>query len=253
MPINALLVDDEPHAVEALEHLLKAFADVNIIGRCDNGVQAVKTVHELKPDVIFLDIHMPKLDGFDVLDLLGADAPLVIFITAYDEYAVQAFENNAVDYLLKPVSHERLAKTIERIRERVALSDDGGADVATRAANQLLTAHHQSHLPIARILVRDKGDVFVIPVGEVTAIEAADDYVVIHTLARSYIKQDRLNKLEGLLNPQLFCRIHRSCIINLDFLEGIETEGKDNRFANIKGGKQYSISRSGYGRLVGLL
>ena len=243
--IKALLVDDEPHANAALNHLLNACDYVDVLGLCENGLQAVRAIHDTKPDVVFLDIQMPKLDGFDVLELLGDDAPLVVFVTAFDEYAVQAFERNAVDYLLKPVSEERLLKTLERVQSRLALNQ---VQIQQSAQKQVLAERQQ--LPLSRILIRDKGDVFVVPVADIIAIEAADDYVVICTDARNYIKQDRLTQLENQLSPQQFCRIHRSTIINLDYLEGIESDGKDSKLANLKGQRQYGISRTGYTKLV---
>ncbi|TVZ41669.1 LytTR family two component transcriptional regulator [Alteromonadaceae bacterium 2753L.S.0a.02] len=246
--MKVILVDDEPHARQALKHLLSSYEEINLVAECENGLIAVKAVHELQPEVIFLDIQMPKLDGFDVLELLGNAAPLIVFVTAHDEYAIQAFENNALDYLLKPVSKERLASTIERITSRLSAPAD--PLLKTRS---LVENHQQTLAPINRILVRDKGDVFVVATSDVIAIEAADDYVVIHTPESKLVKQERLGNLEKLLDPRLFCRIHRSSIINLDYLAGIETEGKDTRFANLKNGLQLVISRSGYAKLIQVL
>jgi len=245
MSITAIVVDDESHARQALTHLLKAHNLIEIIGECENGLTAVKAVNELRPQLMFLDIQMPKLDGLDVLDLLGDAAPVTVFVTAHDEYAIQAFEKNALDYLLKPVSKERLANTIERLAN-LPLSDEE----KQHSREALVQEHQQSQSPVARILVREKSDVYVIPTETVIAIEAADDYVVIHTEDKQHIKQDRVSRLEALLDSRLFCRIHRSAIINLDYLAGIETEGKDTRFANMKNGLQFAISRNGYSRLL---
>lgn len=248
MSITAIIVDDEPHARQAMSRLLQTLVDINILCECDNGLAAVKAVNEMEPQVIFLDIHMPKLDGFDVLDLLGDEAPLIVFVTAHDNYALQAFENNAVDYLLKPVSTERIGLTVTRLQERLLHHGQ------TQQKNKkLLRSHQQTLAPVSRVLVREQGDVHVIASSDIVAIEAADDYVVIQTLARSFIKQERLNHLESLLDPRLFCRIHRSSIINLDYLSSIETEGKETRFANLKNKKQYAISRSGYAKLIDIL
>jgi two-component system LytT family response regulator len=248
-PITAILVDDEPHALQALERQLAEFSQIVILARCENGLQVIKAVQELSPQVIFLDIQMPKLDGFDVLELLGECAPAIVFVTAHDDYAVRAFDENALDYLLKPVSAERLRKTIDRIAEKIVHPPAA----PTSATELLLEAHRRRQAPLSRILVREKGEVNVIPCQDILAIEAADDYVVLHTEHGVHIKQERLNRLESLLDPSQFCRIHRSTIINLDYLEGITTEGKDSRFANLKKQKQFAISRSGYERLINLL
>jgi two-component system, LytTR family, response regulator len=248
MKITALIVDDEAHARQALRHLLQACEIIEIVGECEQGLAAIKTVQELSPDVMFLDIQMPKLDGFDVLELLGDAAPAVVFVTAHDDYAIQAFAANATDYLLKPVSAARLAQTLERLQQRLAKAPLGTGNNAN-----LIQHHKQQQLPISRILIRDKAEVVVLPTADVIAIEAADDYVVIHSTRGNYIKQERLNNLEALLDPALFCRIHRSCIINLDFLTGIESEGRETRMAALGNNLQLPISRNGYGRLIKLL
>ncbi len=248
MKISAIIVDDEGHARQAMRHLLKDHPQIEVLAECENGLAAVKAVNELQPQLMFLDIQMPKLDGLDVLDLLGEAAPLAVFVTAHDEYAIQAFEKNALDYLLKPVSKERLASTVERLAQR---NLQEAAQQQQR--ENLLSGYHQLHAPISRLLVREKGDVYVIPIEDVIAIEAADDYVVIHTLENKYIKQERLNKLEKILDPNQFCRIHRSSIISLDYLAGIENDGKDSRLATMKNQQQFAISRSGYSKLTEIL
>lgn len=251
MKISAIIVDDEPHARDALRHLLSGYPQIDIIAECDNGLRAVKTVHECSPQAMFLDIHMPKLDGFDVLELLAEAAPVTVFVTAHDEYAIQAFEANALDYLLKPVSRERLDKTVERLEKLFSQGSDNSPD--TTHLDSLLQRHKETLAPLSRILVREHGDVHVIPTGDIIAIEAADDYVVIHTPAKNFIKQERLNNLKNLLDARHFCRIHRSAIVNLDHLAGVETEGKDNRYARMKNNSMFSISRGGYAKLIKLL
>ncbi|AFU98542.1 LytR/AlgR family response regulator transcription factor [Simiduia agarivorans] len=244
-PITTLIVDDEQHARTALKNLLSRHPAIDIVAECENGKDAVKAVNEREPALVFLDIQMPKLDGFEVLELLGDKAPLVVFVTAHDDYAIQAFENNALDYLLKPVSPERLAETVARASQRLA-----DHQPQQREQQAMLTDIRRQQGHLSRILVRDKGDVHVIPAADIIAIEAADDYVVIHTPAGNHIKQERLGRLEESLDPQQFCRIHRSCLINLDFLSNIETEGKDTRFAHLKSGQSFAISRSGYSKLL---
>ena len=244
--ITALIIDDEPHARQGLQTALEEFADLEIIGTCENGLQAVKAVNELHPQLLFLDVQMPKLDGFDVLELLGDQTPFVIFVTAYDEYAVRAFEENAVDYLLKPVDPGRLQKAIEKIRQRVV------SGPPESLANLVDERVNENEL-LQRILVRDGSDVHVLDVNAVCYMESAGDYVAIHTENDTHIKLDRLNKLQEKLDPRQFCRIHRSYILNINFLSRIETETKDSKLAILGNAKELPISRSGYNSLKKLL
>ena len=245
--ITAIIVDDEPNAREGLADLLQAHSELEILQLCENGLQAVKAVSNLKPQLMFLDIQMPKLDGFDVLELLGPDAPCTIFVTAFDEYAVRAFEANAIDYLLKPVDADRLQQAIGKACQRLQGSDD------IHSRHQALQKSMNDNEYLQRILVRDGSDVHVLPVDAVSHIEAADDYVAIHTNDATHIKLDRLGKLEEQLDPRLFCRIHRSCLLNISYLTRIETETKDTRIAILDSGKELPISRSGYASLKELL
>lgn len=244
--ISAIIVDDEPHARQAMQLALAQHTIIDIIGECENGLAAVKAVNELKPQLLFLDIQMPKLDGFDVLELLGDDAPFVVFVTAFDEYALQAFEANAVDYLLKPLDPDRLGKCIDKITQRLTTND-------RPQIQNVLADTSRDNGPLERILVRDGSDVHVIPSKSVCYIESADDYVAIQTEEATHIKLDRLNKLEERLDPRQFCRIHRSYLLNINYLARIETETKDTRIAFLQNGKQLPISRAGYGLLRKLL
>ncbi len=244
--ITTVIVDDEPHAREALRLALEKYDVFEIVAECENGLQAVKAVNELNPAVLFLDIQMPKLDGFDVLELLGDQAPYVVFVTAYDEYAVKAFEANAVDYLLKPIDPDRLEKSVRKLIDRITVGGPTAVAVA-------LTDTVRENELLQRILVRDGSDVHVLPVDSIYYIESADDYVAIQTEAVTHIKLDRLNKLEAKLDPRQFCRIHRSYLLNINYLSGIETETKDTKIAILTNGKQLPISRSGYSSLKKLL
>lgn len=244
--ITALIVDDEQHARQALRNELQSYEQIEILGECSNGVEAIKAVHDLRPQVLFLDIHMPRLDGFDVLELLGEDTPVIVFVTAHDEYAIRAFDNNALDYLLKPLNPERLERTIERLEQRLQSGD-------TDKLVKITDDYRRSNAPLQRILVRDRSDVHVIPVTDILYFEAADDYVAIHTDSATHIKQERLQKIEELLDTKDFCRIHRSYLINLAFLSGIDTGSKDVKTAVMKNDKRLPISRSGYARLKMML
>lgn len=246
--ITVVIVDDEPHARQGLQNALAKFEQLEIVGVCENGLQAVKAVHELNPQLLFLDIQMPKLDGFDVLELLGEQSPMIIFVTAYDEYAVKAFEANAVDYLMKPLDPERLRQAISKIATRLGGSQPPA--IRTLLADR---EREQQQEFLRRILVRDGSDVHVLDVDTMCYIEAADDYVAIQTETATHIKLDRLNSLEEKLDPRQFCRIHRSYLLNINYLSRIESETKDSKVAILASGKQLPISRSGYASLKKLL
>ncbi len=246
--INAIIVDDEALARESLKQALERFDDIKIIKECANGFEAVQAVHRLKPDLIFLDIQMPKLDGFDVVELLEKETPLIIFVTSYDEYALRAFEAEALDYLLKPVKPERLQKAVERVREQFQLKN-------SQPFETFIDKHRNLQAPLSRILIRYGTDVFILPVNDIIYFEAQDDYVKVYTHAqgKSYLKYERMSHLEKMLDPQYFCRIHRSYIININFLKKIEPYSKDSRLAIMENGKKLPISRAGYNRLMELL
>lgn len=244
--ITVIIVDDEEHARDSLREELKKFEDIKIIAECRNGFEAIKSIQEMRPDVVFLDIQMPKLDGFDVVELLGDDAPTVVFVTAYDEYAIRAFEADALDYLLKPVSHMRLKKTIERIS--TALQENGGSRL-----NRFIKDRRADQRPLSRILVRDGTEVHIIPTEDIAYLEAQDDYVSICTEEKSYLKNETLGFYEDMLDPEYFCRIHRSYILNIAYLKKIEPYSKESRLAILKNNRTVPISRSGYRRLMELL
>jgi len=243
--ITAVIVDDEDLARAILREYLTGHPEVEIVAECSNGFEAVKAVAELAPDLLFLDIQMPKLNGFEVLELIG-EGPAVVFVTAYDQYALRAFEVHAVDYLLKPFSPERLAEALERTRLRMERNEAAPLPELvkqTRAANK----------PIERVLVKDGSRVHVIPVEKIDYLEAQDDYVGIKTGGKEYLKQDTMAELESLLPPERFIRIHRSYILNIDRLMRLEPYAKDSRVAVLVDGTQLPVSRAGYARLKPLL
>ena len=243
--IRALIVDDEPLARKALKEALSQINDVEIVGECSNGFEVIKEVGENKPDLIFLDIQMPKLDGFDVVELLGEESPMIIFVTAYDEYAIRAFEAHALDYLMKPVRVERLQQAGERTKKQMELK-------IRQSTNGLIQSRKDELIPVSRILVRDGSKVFIIPVGDITHIQAEDDYVRIFTSEKSYLKLERMNRLEQTLDPSCFCRIHRSYILNIDYLSKIEPFSKDSKVAILTNNISLPISRSRYEQLMKL-
>ena len=243
--IRLVIVDDEPLARGILRELLAAHADLQIAAECGNGFEAVKAVTDLKPDLLLLDIQMPKLDGFDVLDLIGTQLP-VIFITAYDEYAIRAFEVHAVDYLLKPFSAERLAEALVRARQRIRTKERA-------PVREIVSAARPDRTPLQRILIRDKADVHVIPVGRIDYVESQDDYVAVKSAGKTYLKEQTLSELETLLDPGAFVRIHRRYILNLARLAKIDMGVTESRVAMLRDGTQLPISRTGYARLRELL
>jgi len=245
-PIRAIIVDDEELARASLKLSLQKFRQISVINECSNGFEAVKSIKEFKPDVVFLDIQMPKLNGFDVVELLADEAPQIIFVTAFDEYAIKAFDANALDYLLKPVNPDRLKIAIKRLEEKISI--EAKPDFKN-AVKEIV----QKNLPLQRILIKENTKVHVIPVNEIIYFEAQDDYVLIQTLDKSYLKNERLANLEAELDPQVFIRIHRSFLVNIDYINRIESYSKDSKLVKLKTGFEIPVSRSGYGKLKQIL
>jgi len=241
--LRVAIVDDEELARRVLREYLAAHPDVEIVAECANGFEAVQAVAERSPDLLLLDVQMPKLDGFEVLELIERDLP-VIFVTAYDEYAVRAFEVHAVDYLLKPFAPERLAAALDRARGRTA-----GASPRPLPLAELRAAAGAARRPLERILVRDGARVHVIPVDRLDYAEARDDYVSLRSGGKEFLKHQALAELEGQLDPARFVRIHRGYLLNLDRLAKIELYAKDSRVAVLADGTQLPLSRAGYARL----
>jgi len=243
--MRVIIIDDEDLARGIVREYLAPHADIQIIAECSNGFDAVRAIAELKPDLVFLDVQMPKLNGFEVLDLLDVK-PRVIFVTAYDSYAIKAFEVNAIDYLLKPYSRERFEKALVRVAgETLVESSDALANLTRNARSRAV--------PLERILVRDGSRVHVIPAPMVDHIEAQDDYVTIHSRGKKYLKLERLSELETALDPKQFVRIHRSHIVNIERLVRLETYAKDSRLVVLSDGTKLPVSRSGYEKLKAFL
>jgi two-component system LytT family response regulator len=243
--LRVAIVDDEDLARTVLREYLSREPDCEVVAECRNGFEAVKAVSELKPDLLFLDVQMPKLTGLEVLELIGRDV-LVIFVTAFDEHAVRAFEVNAVDYLLKPVGPERFAAALARARERVVRREP-------QPVKELLSAVRPANAPAERILVRQGNKVQVVLVADLDWAEAQDDYVGLHSKGHEYLKQQTLAELEASLDPARFVRIHRSYLVNLDRLSRIESDGADGRTAVLSDGTRLPVSRSGYAKLKSFL
>jgi two-component system, LytTR family, response regulator len=244
--IRAVLVDDEDLARHALRELLKSHREVVVVAEAANGFEAVKAIAEHKPDLLFLDVQMPKLTGFDVLELIDHERnQAVIFATAYDQYAMRAFEVHAVDYLLKPIGRERfeaaLRRALDRLPQNLPLAPELAA--AARPPQQFLE----------RIVVKDGTRVTLIPVAKLDYAEAQDDYVALATHGTKHLKQQTIASLEAGLDPSRFVRIHRSYVVNLERVVRIEPYGKDSRLAILADGTRLPVSRAGYARLKTLL
>jgi two-component system LytT family response regulator len=241
--LRAVIVDDEELARQLLREYLWEAGGVEVVAECGDGFDAVKAIGELKPDLVFLDVQMPKLDGFEVLELIDPP-PSVIFVTAYDQYAMRAFDANAVDYLLKPFRLDRFKKALDRARERAQ---------ALPAPVELAAAARPPGQTVERIVVRDGSKVHIIPIAKLDYVEAQDDYAALHSEQKSYLKQQTIASLETQLDPQRFVRIHRSYIVNLERIARIEPYAKDSRVAVLRDGTQLPVSRSGHARLKALL
>jgi len=241
-----VIVDDEELARAYLREMLRAHPEIEIAAECANGFEAVKAIAETNPDLLFLDIQMPKLDGFEVLELAqtGAKgAPVVIFATAYDQYAMRAFDAHAVDYLLKPFAPDRFERALERAKARLRerpQTDFASIGTAARPPGQWPE----------RIVVRDGVRVHVIPVDKLDYAAAQDDYVALHSAGKAYLKQQPIAQLEAQLDPARFVRIHRSALVNLDRVTRIEPYAKESRIAILADGARLPVSRSGYTRLL---
>jgi two-component system LytT family response regulator len=242
--LGVMIVDDEELARHVLRQLLAQHAEMEIVAECGNGLEAVKAVAEKQPDLIFLDVQMPKLTGFDVLELIGNDVP-VIFVTAYDQYAMRAFDVHAVDYLLKPVGRDRFEAALGRAKSRIGEKMPRGEELAAaaRPPQQFLE----------RVVVKDGTRVTLIPVAKLDFAEAQDDYVSLASAGKKHLKQQTIASLEASLDPDCFVRIHRSYLVNFERVARIEPYGKDSRLAILQDGSRLPVSRAGYARLKALL
>jgi two-component system LytT family response regulator len=248
--LRVVIVDDEPLARAIVREFLGKHPDIEVVAECSNGFEAVKTVTELAPDLLFLDVQMPKLSGFEVLELVGREVP-VVFTTAFDQYALRAFEVHAVDYLLKPFGEERFAEALTRARARVQAKAQGTPETLDIAA--LSAEARPKQAPLERVLIRDGAQVHVIPVDRIDYVEAQDDYVSFRVAGKSLLKEQTLGELEGQLDARRFVRIHRSYLLNIERLTRVELYAKDSRVAILGDGTKLPVSRTGYQRLQQLL
>ncbi len=238
--IKAILVDDEPLARSIVREYLSTYSEIEIAEECNDGFEGIKAIQKIKPDLVFLDIQMPKINGFEMLELVE-ELPKVIFTTAFDEYAMKAFEINAVDYLLKPFSKERFDKAVQKVLDQpVAVKEAMDTD----AGNNVYLQQSQ------RIVIRDQGKIIIIPLQDILYFEAADDYVKIHTKDKNYLKNKTLSYYEKALEGTSFVRVHRSYLVNTLSIIRIDPYGKENYSALLSNGAVVSVSKGGYGKVV---
>lgn len=246
MTIRALIVDDEDLARGLLREYASDEPDVEIVAECSNGFDAVKAVAEHRPDLLFLDVQMPKLNGFEVLELVGGDLA-VVFVTAHDQYAMKAFDAAAVDYLLKPVDVVRFRTSLQRVRRRL------GEKRALPHPAELHEAAREPGRYLQRLVVKDGSRIHIIPAAQLDYAEAQDDYVALHTAGKTFLKSQAISSLESALDPDRFVRTHRSYLVNLERVIKVEPYTRDTRIAILADGAKVPVSRAGYLRLKELM
>ena len=240
--ISIIIVEDEKPARDLIRAYLEGNANINLLGEYDNGFDGLKAINELKPDAIFLDVQMPKLTGFEMLEVLE-HLPEVVFTTAYDQYAIQAFEQNAVDYLLKPFSRDRFQEAIGKLESRIESQKDTGND---RTGIERIRQHlAESEEKLHRVVIKKSGKIHVISTDDINYMEAQDDYVMIYTNEGRYLKQQTMKYFEKHLDSQQFVRVHRSYIANITHIERIEPYEKSNFILILKDGNKVPVSRNG--------
>lgn len=245
--IRILIIDDEHLARQIIRDHLSKDDSIEIVGECSDGFEGFKLINELHPDVIFLDVMMPKLTGFEMLELLEKP-PIVVFSTAYDEYAIKAFEQHAVDYLLKPYSKDRFLEAIEKVKEKIT-----SQHLVKESIKNVLEERHDRTELLTRVAVRRGSKIHIIPIEKIKFLEAQDDYVQLYTEEGKFLKQHTMRYYESHLPSDDFLRIHRSYIVRLKEIDQVELMGKDTHIVLLKDGTRLNVSRAGYSRLKEVL
>ncbi|HOU00983.1 MAG TPA: LytTR family transcriptional regulator DNA-binding domain-containing protein [Bacteroidales bacterium] len=241
--IRTIIIDDEAPAREIIKKYLEDFDYIDVAAESADGFSGLKTITSLKPDLVFLDIQMPRLTGIELLEVM-TEKPEIIFTTAYDQFAIRAFELNAIDYLLKPFPKRRFIEAVQKAAEKIR-----SGTIDKKPANQLLTKSPESSPPVNRVVVRKGTAISLIPVEEIKYLEAQDDYVMIHYKDGKALKQQTMRFYEEKLSKTDFVRIHRSYIVRVEEIKRIEPYGKDNHVAVLQSGDKLPVSRSGYKQL----
>lgn len=261
--IRVVIVDDEPLARENLEGLLTSDSEIEIVGQCANGVEAIRTIKKIKPDILFLDVEMPEMNGFEVLSKIPTEyMPIVVFVTAYNKYALKAFEVNALDYLLKPFDNERFSSMIERVKlqfrqhlmleygEKIQKLMSGEFAFLTRRDSK---QQHEKSSFLKRIAVKTSGRIYFVDVNQIQWIEAARSYVELHTQTKTHLVRETMNNLEANLDPEQFLRIHRSTLINISFIKELQPFFRGDYLVILKNGKELKLTRGNRDKLDFLL
>jgi two-component system, LytTR family, response regulator len=243
--IRTIIVEDEELARNLLKSFLNDNENIELIAECENGFEGVKTINELKPDLVFLDIQMPKITGFELLELID-HKPNIIFATAYDQYALKAFDYNAADYLLKPYSKIRMNEAIEKVADRIR-TEGPDSDIAKKVSEYPREEH------LDRIVVKDRHKIHIISVDQIRYIESMDDYVMIYTKEGRYVKQKTMKCMESDLNPKNFIRIHRSFIVKVDEISEIQQYEKEAYIVILHDKTKLKVSKTGYKNLKEIL
>jgi two-component system LytT family response regulator len=240
--MKAIIIDDEPLARLIIKEYLQLYKEIEVIAECGDGFNGLKAIQQYQPDLIFLDVQMPKITGFEMLELI--DQPVgIIFTTAYDEYAIKAFEANAIDYLLKPFGKDRFDKAIQKFKEQQITNKKKSVP------EQLLQTASNSPAQSNRVVVKSGNKIKIIPAIDILYLEAADDYVKIHTKEGAFLKNKTMGYFEETLDPTLFARCHRSYIINVQEVTRIDQNEKDSHLVLLKSGIKVPVSRNGYTKL----
>lgn len=244
--IKAIVIDDEQPARDIIKHYLSKHADIEVATECSDGFSGLKAIHELQPNLVFLDVQMPKLTGFEMLELMD-EAPQIIFTTAFDQYAIKAFELNAVDYLLKPYSQDRFDAAVQKAKDRIQKEDNssGIKKLAEHVSDNIET--------LDRIVVKLGSKIKVIPIDTVLYIESQDDYVMVYTTDGKYLKQQTMKYFEKHLDSSVFCRIHRSYLVNINTIKQLELYEKNSYLAVLSNGAKLKVSDTGYKALRELM
>ena len=242
--MKTIIIDDEPLARSIIREYLQHHPELELVAECNDGFEGVKAIQQLQPELIFLDIQMPKINGFEMLELIE-DPPSVIFTTAFDEYAIKAFESHAVDYLLKPFSRERFDKAVSKLLQPGKTGREKLAPLLESVSNSPGEQH--------RVVVKLAGKIRIIPVEDIYYLEAADDYVKVHTREGAFLKNKTMGHFESVLNANQFVRTHRSFMVNVTEITRIDPYEKDNHLAILKSGGRVPVSKAGYSKLKSVL